>query len=177
MTPRTFDPEFFWSDILAHLMLGRSLRSWCALTTAEAPKPSISTVLSWVLPENDPQGERAKQYARAREVGLEIRAEEIIDIADRVDAKQGEMDDAVQVHRDKLRTDNRKWELSKLLPKKYGDRLALEHDITDDAADRILRARARFQQAEASGELPPGTADAAGKALTKAIESSTGGAK
>ncbi len=152
--PEPYDPDLYWPDILAHLQLGKSLRSWCRLGTAEVPRPSISTVLSWVLPENDADQVRAKQYARARAIGLEIRAEEIIDIADREGVAKGEADDAVQVQRDKLRADNRKWELSKLLPKKYGDRLALEHDVSDDAADRILRARARFNAQQLAGALP-----------------------
>jgi len=60
----------------------------------------------------------ANQYARAREAQTEALAEQIIPIAD--DATE---EDA-QVAR--LRVDVRKWIASKILPKKYGDKVQNE---------------------------------------------------
>ena len=73
-----------------------------------------------------------EQYARAKNAQVENLADEIIEISD------DDSRDTVQtvdhdgnpilltnhaaLHRDKMRTDNRKWIASKLLPKKYGDK-------------------------------------------------------
>jgi hypothetical protein len=56
----------------------------------------------------------ADRYARACEERADLMAEEILSIAD---SKR------VDVNRDKLRVDSRKWLLAKLHPKKYGDKI------------------------------------------------------
>src|SRR5690606_35387334 len=61
----------------------------------------------------------AEQYARARNIGYEVMADELIEIAD------GGSDDW---QRDRLRVDARKWLLAKALPKRYGDRVTLAGD-------------------------------------------------
>ena len=63
----------------------------------------------------------AKQYARAKECQLEALAEDIVDIADSVEP----ISDATGKAR--LQIDSRKWLLSKLVPKKYGDKVTTEH--------------------------------------------------
>lgn len=60
----------------------------------------------------------ANRYARARARGLDKMAEEIIDIAD---------DESIPAESRRVRVDPRKWLLSKLAPKKYGDKLDLTH--------------------------------------------------
>jgi hypothetical protein len=61
----------------------------------------------------------AKQYAHAKEIQLEAFADEIMQIADSADEKT--------VNAARLQVDSRKWLLSKLVPKKYGDKLDLNH--------------------------------------------------
>src|SRR5690606_20725933 len=63
----------------------------------------------------------AEQYARARNIGYEVMADEIIEIAD------GGSDDW---QRDRLRVDARKWLLAKALPKRFGDRVTLSGDAS-----------------------------------------------
>lgn len=84
----------------------------------------------------------ADKYARAKEEQAELMAEEIIAIADDsqndlevrygADGKPYKVEDKEVVNRSKLRVDTRKWLLSKLIPKKYGDKLDLNHsgDVT-----------------------------------------------
>lgn len=60
--------------------------------------------------------ELGKKYARAKLAGLERMADEILEISD-----AREDDEAVQ--RARLRVDSRKWLLSKLAPRKYGEKL------------------------------------------------------
>ena len=62
----------------------------------------------------------AEQYAKAKEQGIERFADEIAEIAD--DESQ-DIFNPSKVARDRLRIDSRKWLLSKLIPKKYGDKL------------------------------------------------------
>ena len=80
--------------------------------------------------------EFAVRYARAMELRCERMAEEILEIAD--DSSNDWMEreglivpDHENVQRSRLRVDSRKWVLSKLMPRKYGDRVTQE--ITGDA--------------------------------------------
>lgn len=66
--------------------------------------------------------ERLARYARACEDRAEKIADEILKIAD-----DGSNKDNTIVQRDRLRIDSRKWLLAKLHPKKYGDKLDVEH--------------------------------------------------
>lgn len=101
--------------IAAQLEEGLSLSKIC-----EGPgMPSKSTVNRWA---HDAKHPFAEQYARARARGYRIHADEILDIADEATS------DAVQVARNKLRIDTRKWVLSKMLPKEYGDKIEIASD-------------------------------------------------
>jgi len=85
------------------------------------------------------QSEEAQQrYARAKELQCDYIAEEILDIADDgsndyMTIVKGDMEynneNKEVTNRSKLRVDSRKWLLSKLLPKKYGD------SVTNKLAD------------------------------------------
>lgn len=97
-------------DICVRLSQGESLRSICKTEDY----PDESTVRLWAV--DDWEGFTAK-YLRARDIGLDVRADEVLDIAD-----EGTGDPV----RDRLRFDARRWYLSKMAPKRYGDRLAQE---------------------------------------------------
>lgn len=77
--------------------------------------------------------EMSKTYARACEARAEVMADEILELSDNVGGdlitlKDGrEVVDNAVVQRDRLRVDTRKWLLAKLHPKKYGDKLDVEH--------------------------------------------------
>jgi hypothetical protein len=96
--------------ICDRLASGESLRSICR---AEG-MPSERAVRRWAL--NDPAGFGAR-YAAARDEQAHALLDEIIDTArDEKDAQLGRM-----------RVDALKWAASKILPKVYGDRQAIEH--------------------------------------------------
>ncbi len=116
--------------ICARLAEGESLRRICL----DDKIPDASTVHRWVL--DDVQGFR-KQYAHARDIQAEVMFDEILDIAD--DGSNDFMtitkgndsyniEDKEVTNRSRLRVDSRKWYLSKVLPKKYGDKLDLTSD-------------------------------------------------
>lgn len=110
--------------VLDGLEAGESLRA-----AAKKAGTTHSTILRWVGEDT----ELANQYARAREIGYALLADEILEIADDSSGDAVEDDDgnvrvnAEFVNRARLRVDTRKWMLSKVLPKLYGDRL--EHDV------------------------------------------------
>jgi len=95
--------------ICARLEDGESLNDICK----DAGMPSERTVRGWA--SDDFKGFYSK-YARAREIGYFKMADEILFIADRQTV------DPAAVNRDRLRVDTRKWMLSKVLPKVFGDR-------------------------------------------------------
>lgn len=122
--PSTYTQEVA-DAICERLANGETLRAICR----DEAMPPEATVRRWAL--DDVQG-FAAQYARARDLGLDAMAEGLLEIADEADTVQkvgadGEtMEvafDSVAVQRNKLRVDARKWLLSKMAPKKYGDKL------------------------------------------------------
>jgi hypothetical protein len=110
-SPTTYTPEAA-SSILNAMREGKSLRTSC-----QEAGVNKSTFLLWVSKD----GELADQYARAREEMLDVHAEELEDIGE--DAANA--DSAVRVAGLRLKADNRKWLLSRLAPKKYGDKIAV----------------------------------------------------
>jgi hypothetical protein len=86
-----------------------------------------STFLRWA----DQNPEAADQYARAMQRRAEDLAAELLVIADDgtndtyVDDEGNARTDHDVIARSRLRVDTRKWLLSKLLPKRYGDKLAV----------------------------------------------------
>ena len=122
--------------ILGRIAEGESLKSICR----DESLPSCGVFYRWLL-EDDKLADR---YARAREDQAEALADEILDIADdsrndfvERENERGEVSTAVDtehIQRSKLRVDSRKWLASKLLPKKYGDKLLAEHSGPDGGA-------------------------------------------
>ena len=116
-----------YTDALAtalcdQLAEGASLRSICA---AEG-MPNKTTVLRWLRLHEDFRA----QYVQAREDQAEVYLDEIIEIADDTsrDTEYGESGPKANsewIARSRLRVDARKWAMSKLAPKKYGERLDL----------------------------------------------------
>lgn len=76
-----------------------------------------------------------QQYVRAREDQAELMLDEIIEIADDTsadtitkedgDGNSYEVANTEWINRSRVRIDARKWAMSKLAPKKYGDKLEL----------------------------------------------------
>ena len=96
-----------------------------ALKACDKVGVNQSTLTAW-LNEDD---ELAKEYARAREELIERIAQEVLDLSDAdVGITQDGKKDWAAIQKHKLQVDSRKWLLSKLAPKKYGDKLELSGD-------------------------------------------------
>lgn len=118
--PSLYTPEIA-EAICDGLRSGLSLRQVCS----EKGMPSAVTVLDWVKENREGFSDH---YARAREIGYLTIADDILDIAD------GGLDPSLEdVARDRLRVDTRKWMLSKVLPKIYGDKTTVENTGPDGA--------------------------------------------
>ena len=65
------------------------------------------------------------RYARAKEEQADVMAEEIVSIADELEERDELSSEMVAAAR--LRVDARKWIASKLKPKKYGEKLDVDH--------------------------------------------------
>lgn len=97
-------------------------------------KISSKTFWSWI----DESEDKVKQYARACEARADFMADEILDIADSSEADVYKDDDGNvkidgnTVQRARTQIDARKWLMSKMSPKKYGDKV----DVTS-GGDKI----------------------------------------
>ena len=147
---RLFDPQYA-ERIITDLSRGLSVRKLCALGKAEdANFPGWEAVFDWLG-----QSESfAQQYARARTKGCESIADELFVIADDhsedhvlvVSEKTGDLikvTDHEHINRSRLRADVRKWYLSKIVPKIYGDRLEVDHKGQVDLVSRLAEGRQR----------------------------------
>lgn len=127
-------------EICRRISIGESLISICK----SEGMPDKSTVLDWLFKEPD----FVAQYARAREAQAEHYLDEIIEISDDSmhDTEIGE--DGIErtnhevVARARLRVDTRKWAMSKLAPKKYGDRI--ENRLADADGNALTVQVIRF---------------------------------
>lgn len=114
--PVPFDPEMA-GYICQQLATGIGLRAICK----DPSMPSEGNVRHWVRMYPD----FAKDFVRAREIGLQSIAEEIIEISDESILFEGEPNNAL-VQQARLKSDNRKWLLAKLMPQQFGDKVTQE---------------------------------------------------
>lgn len=115
--------------IIQRICEGESLRS-ILLYADRNILPTMAVFLKWVSEDE----ELEKQYARAMSIRAEAMFDEIIEISDESNADLDIGDDGKlrivgeAVQRSRLKIDARKWALSKMNPKKYGDKV----DVTSD---------------------------------------------
>ena len=124
--PRKTADKTKYKAVLADIASGLSVRKAC-----EAHGVKLSTFIEHVDRE---------QYARARDLQADAHFEEMADLEE--DCKRGDLDP--QAFRALL--DSRKWRLARMRPKKYGERVAMEHSgtiatMTQEQIDAIYRAQ------------------------------------
>lgn len=123
------------TEICSRIASGESLRSICK----DDKMPARSSVHLWLLDKNK------KGFSDQYELACNIRAEnmfdELTEIADDgsndymekevADGRSITVVDTEHISRSRLRVDTRKWYLSKVLPKKFGEKL----DMTTNGKD------------------------------------------
>ena len=112
--PTTYTEEIA-DRICAWVAKGRSLRSFCLLEET----PEMQTVYNW----QDANPAFFARYARAKDRGMDVMAELATD-----EATANMPPEQVQAAR--LALDARKWYVSKIAPKRYGDRIETKHEIS-----------------------------------------------
>lgn len=121
-----YNPDDFYAEICEWIAEGKTLREYCR----QDGKPSYVTVYDW-LKSNTEFNER---FARARESGEDVIAQECLAIADDgtndyMEVQHGDDEESSwrlngeHVQRSKLRVDTRLKLLAKWNPKKYGDKV------------------------------------------------------
>lgn len=112
-------------DELAQLVLQCMRDGLSTLKACEKVGVHPSSFNRWVAAD----AELANEYTRAREDLLERMADEVLELSDKEVPETGDgKRDWQAIQQRKLQVDSRKWLLSKLAPKKYGDRLELAGD-------------------------------------------------
>lgn len=109
--------------ICSLLAQGVSLRTVCLADDM----PDCSTVFRWLRQYE----EFHKQYADAKQESADAMAEEILDLSDEAKTDAMTVDPKAAgavVQAARLRVDTRKWLMSKMKPKKFGDKLDLTTD-------------------------------------------------
>lgn len=102
-----------YNEELAQKILQRLKQGESARSIARDPDmPHQSTIFDWAIFHPI----FSVQYNEAKDVGLEVRAEEIEEIANTMP----------DIQRAKLVTDVMRWNMSKLKPKRFGDRLDID---------------------------------------------------
>ncbi len=112
------------NEICKRMAEGESVSSICA----DKHMPAKATVTNWKLKNTEGFGE---QYTHAHEARQEFLFSELLEIAD--DGRNDWMErengseciDSEHIQRSKLRIETRKWQLSKMNPKLYGDKTQL----------------------------------------------------
>lgn len=116
--------EKIFNSICIKIEKGKPLRQ----ILKEKNMPSTQTFYKWLEESED----KSKRYARACETRSDILFEEILEIADKQDqdititAEGNEITNHNVINRSRLMVDARKWILSKMNPKKYGDKLEVD---------------------------------------------------
>ena len=123
---RKYDREEITALVCSEIANGKSLRS---ILEGDDNLPSVPTFLDWVLASP----ELAEHYAHARQLSYQLLADDLVSISDEnyttVDgARERLSSEAIQ--RNRLRVDSRKWMLSKMLPRIYGDHTKVTNEHT-----------------------------------------------
>jgi Asp-tRNA(Asn)/Glu-tRNA(Gln) amidotransferase B subunit len=99
--------------ILSRISMAESVRRICE----DEGMPDIDTIYQWLFKDLNGFAER---YARAKQEAMELKSEEIEQIVDSVQK------DTASIAKARLQVDTKKWLMSKLAPKKYGEKLVQE---------------------------------------------------
>lgn len=114
------------TKICEEISLGKSMRKVCE----QEGMPSMQTVWTWLRIHKD----FLEQYEQACQERTESQHEMLLDLGDEAIELSQEVDakaSSAVVSAVKLKADNMKWVMSKMKPKKYGDKI----DMTTNGKD------------------------------------------
>ena len=120
--------------VFSKIEAGKSLRGILNGSRDKALLPSRRVFNEWLSGDS----ELSNHYARACEERAELIFDEILSIADSIENDVTINEEGVQVinhniiQRDRLRVEARKWALSKMNPKKYGEKQSIEMETIEE---------------------------------------------
>jgi len=148
-------PKFEYTEQLANEILeaiATSEKGLHLLCKENKEWPSYRVVYEWIQTREDFRN----KYARAREEQADYLADQIIEIADdssgdiEYDKEGNERENREFVSRSKLKVEARKWKASKLAPKKYGDKLEVDQNVSGSIVWKEERSYEADNQANKS---------------------------
>lgn len=130
---KAIDPNKFWPRILESIANGESLSS--AINRKGFPSSS------WCKSALRQNPVLRRQYEQAVLARCDLLADELIELADQPMPKglEGHLQ-SVWVQQLRLRIDARKWTISKLAPRFYGDRLSVDAENKETSITAVLAA-------------------------------------
>ncbi len=134
--------EALLDKIIERISYGESLNKICSTNDM----PTRKSFYEWVAADDS----LLQRYETAMRLRADSCFDEILEIADNEGIKTSE-----DVARAKLRVDSRKWTVSKMFPKKYGDKSAL--DLKTDTDNKLTVQIIRLSDEE---EIKGGLKDA-----------------
>lgn len=145
----TIYSEVLADQICVRIAAGDSVRKICQANDM----PNEETIYRWILNLEA----FSKKYRTAREIQQERYLDELIEIADekpRV-TPMGSTDSGAVQHA-KLRIDTRKWTMARLAPRKYGDKMGLDHGVQQENPLATLIKRIAGTALPVAIEIPSG---------------------
>jgi len=134
----TADPSTALAELCEWVEMRGSEGHLMAFTRAKGF--AYTTTRDWI----DAEPSRCMAYAKARERRADVIAEELVAIADAEPGRTvtGAVDPAAVAHQ-RLRVETRRWAVSKLAPRRYGDKVEIDAKVHGDPiADLVRRIHA-----------------------------------
>lgn len=130
-------------------VLMRTGKTLLAICREDETLPPSSTIRTWAA--EDRSGFFA-QYARAREVGIDAMVDEMLSLAF---DETGDVDDDgkwshANVQRSRLKTDVIRWYVSKIAPKRYGEKI--DHTVGGEGGGPIVVQIIKFAPEKEDGK-------------------------
>lgn len=127
--------DSIFNKIILEMISGRSLKS----ILRDDNMPCLNTFYKWIEADE----EKMNHYARAIKIRADFLFEEIIEIADedsgdiKLNALGEETLNGEFVQRSRLKVDARKWVVAKMNPKKYGEKLDIDHTTKGEKIESV----------------------------------------
>lgn len=112
------------TSICNKIATGESLRKICK----DEKMPARKTIHNWLLDKTK------EDFLYQYEASCNVRADELFD-----ELEETASDKKIDVQRARLIVDTRKWYLSKVLPKKFGDKMDITADVNITGCEISIR--------------------------------------
>jgi hypothetical protein len=118
----TIFTEILAAKICQRIADGESIRAICS----DSDMPSTTAIFRWIA--NGKYDGFRQLYESSMQIRLETLGDGLIELADApIERNAAGAIDSAAVQMRRLQIETRRWILSKLLPRKYGDRMGLDH--------------------------------------------------